>query len=68
MLFRSDHVSAVVHGNAIGATFDLIPEAGFVGNTSVTVTVTDQANPADTVSTTFTLTVLADSIFGDGFD
>jgi subtilisin family serine protease len=63
-----DHVTAVIHGNAIGATFDLIPEPGFVGSTTVTVTVSDQANPDDKVSTTFTLTVLNDSIFGDGFD
>jgi hypothetical protein len=63
-----DHVTAVVHGNAIGSTFDLIPETDFVGDTVVTVTVSDQQNPADQVSTTFTLHVLGDSIFGDGFD
>jgi subtilisin family serine protease len=63
-----DHVTAVVHGNAIGSTFDLIPETDFVGDTVITVTVSDQQNPTDQVSTTFTLHVLGDSIFGDGFD
>jgi subtilisin family serine protease len=69
------HVTAVVNGNAPGSTFDLIPEPGFYGTTQVTVTVTDQNNPANHVSTTFTLTVTAPppgtsetSIFKDGFN
>jgi hypothetical protein len=62
------HVSAVVNGNSPGSTFDLIPEPGFAGTTQVTVTVSDQNNPADHVSTTFTLTVSETSIFKNGFD
>ena len=62
------HVTAVVHGNAPGDSFDLIPDAGFTGTTTITVTVSDQANPADQASTTFTLTVIPDEIFGDGFE
>jgi subtilisin family serine protease len=63
------HVTAVVHGNNPGDTFDLIPEPGFEGPTIVTVTVTDQNNPADQVSTTFKLTVTdPDKVFADGFE
>jgi hypothetical protein len=62
------HITAVVHGNAPGDSFDLVPEQDFVGSTIVTVTVTDQTNPADQVSTTFQLTVLSDSIFADHFE
>ena len=63
------HVTAVVHGNSPGDTFDLIPEPGFVGSTIVTVTISDQNNPSDHVSTTFELTVVgADQVFADGFD
>jgi len=62
------HVSAVINGNSPGSTFDLIPEPGFAGTTQVTVTVSDQNNPADHVSTTFTLTVSETSIFKNGFD
>ena len=61
------HVTAIVHGNAPGATFDLVPEAGFVGTTTVTITVSDQNTPTDSASTTFTLHVIADKIFADGF-
>ncbi len=56
------------NGNSPGSTFDLIPEPGFFGTTQVTVTVSDQNNPADHVSTTFTLTVGEPSIFKNGFD
>ena len=63
-----NHISAVVHGNAPGDTFDIIPETDFVGDTTVTVTVTDQANPSDKTSTTFTLHVLPDKIFANGFN
>ncbi len=64
-----DHFTSVVHDSPIGATIDLIPETGFVGSTVVTVTVTDQNNPADKVSTSFTLTtVLGDEIFQNGFE
>jgi hypothetical protein len=69
------HVTAVVHGNTPGSTFDLIPEPGFSGTTQVTVTVSDQNNPADHVSITFNLTVNGPtgassetSIFKNGFD
>lgn len=63
------HVTAVVHGNAPGSTFDLIPDQGFYGTTQVTVTVTNQNNPSNQVSTTFTLTVGPEpSIFKDGFE
>jgi len=62
------HVTAIVHGNAPGDGFDLVPEPDFVGSTTVTVTVADQINPADQVSTTFQLTVLSETIFADGFD
>ena len=65
----SAHATAVVNGNAPGATFDLIPDPGFTGVTTVTVTVSDQNNPADHVSTTFTLTVGGEpSIFKNGFE
>lgn len=63
-----DHITAVVHGNAPGDTFDIIPDADFVGTTIVTVTVTDENNPTDQVSKSFTLTVLKEDIFADGFD
>ncbi|HEX6832496.1 MAG TPA: S8 family serine peptidase, partial [Rudaea sp.] len=62
------HVTATVHGNAPGDTFDLTPEPGFVGTTTVTVTVADQNTPSDQVSTTFTLTVIREKIFANGFD
>jgi hypothetical protein len=62
------HVTAVVHGNAPGDTFDLIPETDFEGSTMVTVTVTDQGNPSDKVSTTFKLTVHGEKIFANGFE
>ena len=62
------HVTAVVHGNAPGDSFDLIPEQDFVGSTTVTVTVRDQLNSSDQVSTTFELNVRADKIFADGFN
>lgn len=63
------HVTAVVNGNSPGSTFDLIPDPGFTGTTQVTVTVSDQNNPGNRVSTTFTLTVGGEpSIFKNGFD
>jgi subtilisin family serine protease len=61
------HVTAVVHGNAPGDSFDLIPAAGFVGTTDVTVTVADQTNTNDRAAATFKLTVISDKIFADGF-
>lgn len=51
------HISAVVNGNEPGATFDLVPEANFFGETEVTVTVADANNPGDAASTSFMLTV-----------
>ncbi len=62
------HVTAVVHGNDPGDTFDLIPDPGFVGTTTITVTVSDQNNPTDQVSTTFNLNVIPDEIFANGFE
>ena len=52
-----EHVSAVVHGNGAGATFDLTPQTDWYGDTTVTVTVYDQAFPGDRHSQRFTLTV-----------
>jgi hypothetical protein len=64
-----DHVTVVMHGSGPGSTFDLIPDAGFSGSTQITVKVSDQSNPADHASTTFTLTVSGEaSIFMNGFD
>lgn len=64
-----DHMTAVVHDSPQGGTIDITPETDFVGSTVVTVTVTDQDNPSDTVSTTFTLNVVRpDKIFVNGFD
>ncbi|NQD35482.1 S8 family serine peptidase [Permianibacter sp. IMCC34836] len=54
---RGDHVTATMHGNEPGDEFDLMPAANFEGTTEVTVTVTDNDNPADSVSTSFMLTV-----------
>ncbi len=63
------HVTAVMHGTGPGSTFDLVPDPDFYGTTQVTVTVSDQNNPDDEVSTTFTLTVTGEpSIFKDGFE
>ncbi len=61
------HVTAIVHGNSPGDTFDLVPDANFIGTTTITVTVSDQNTPSDSASTTFTLHVIADKIFADGF-
>jgi hypothetical protein len=64
-----DHVTVVMHGSGPGSTFDLIPDAGFSGSTQITVKVSDQSNPADHASTTFTLTVSGEaSIFMNGFE
>ncbi|WOX04031.1 S8 family serine peptidase [Microbulbifer pacificus] len=57
-----DNVTADVHGNESGATFDLMPAENFDGTTEVTVTVTDALFPSDTASTTFTLTVVSDGV------
>ncbi|GAA0720020.1 S8 family serine peptidase [Dokdonella soli] len=62
------HVTAVVHGNAPGDTFDLIPDPNFVGSTVVTVTVSDQNNPSDHASTSFSLLIGSDTIFANGFE
>ncbi len=63
------HVTVVMHGSGPGATFDLVPDAGFSGTTQISVKVADQGNAADHASTTFTLTVAAEtSIFKNGFD
>ncbi len=51
------HISANIHGHGTGATFDVIPENDWAGETTVTVTVYDQAFPSDRHSQSFTLTV-----------
>ncbi|WP_295802229.1 S8 family serine peptidase, partial [uncultured Microbulbifer sp.] len=53
-----ENVSADVHGNESGSTFDLIPAENFSGTTEVTVTVADATFPNDAMSTTFMLTVM----------
>ena len=60
--------TTVVHGNAPGDAFDIVPDPGFIGTTTVTVMVSDQTNPTDQVSTTFQLTVRSDAIFIDDFE
>ncbi|GAA5193354.1 S8 family serine peptidase [Ferrimonas gelatinilytica] len=57
-----EHISATVHGNESGATFDITPEAYWFGTTEVTVTVYDMANPSDAASTSFMLEVLSDGV------
>ncbi|WOX04030.1 S8 family serine peptidase [Microbulbifer pacificus] len=57
-----DNISAEIHGNASGSTFDLIPAENFHGTTEVTVTVADALFPNDAVSTSFTLTVVSDGV------
>ena len=52
-----EHVTAEVHGNSAGSTFDLIPETDWHGETEVTVTVYDASQPNDRHSSRFTLTV-----------
>ena len=64
-----DHVTVVMHGKRF--RLDVRPDldAGFSGSTQVTVKVSDQSNPADHASTTFTLTVSGEaSIFMNGFE
>ena len=64
-----EHITAVVHDSPLGATIDITPETDFAGSTQVTVTVADQNNPSDKVSTSFTVNVVRiDKIFVDGFD
>ena len=45
-----------------GMSFNLIPDPHFFGETYVTVTVQDKADPTDKVSTEFMLTVISDGI------
>ncbi len=53
-----EHVTATIHGNDAGSTFDLLPETNWHGDTEVTVTVYDASQPNDKHSQTFTLSVL----------
>lgn len=46
-----------ISGNESGATFDVTPNENFFGDMVVTVTVTDNEKPADSVSTSFTVAV-----------
>jgi subtilisin family serine protease len=64
------HVTAVVHGNQPGATIDLVPQGGWVGTTTVTVTVADLKRPDDRISTQFRLSVSAydAQLFVDSFE
>ena len=63
------HVTSSVHGNAPGDLVDIIPDAGFVGSTRVTITVADQVHPLDKATTMFLLTVGPDgTIFANGFE
>ncbi len=48
-----------ISGNESGATFDITPNLDFNGDMIVTVTVTDNEKPADSVSTNFTVAVTA---------
>jgi len=48
-----------ISGNTSGATFDITPNENFNGDMVVTVTVTDNEKPADSVSTSFTVAVTA---------
>ncbi|MBY6107953.1 S8 family peptidase [Ferrimonas balearica] len=57
-----EHITAVVHGHRSGDTFDLVPAPDWYGETEVTVTVSDQVNPNDQHSVSFTLTVLSDGV------
>lgn len=51
------HISATVHGDSAGSTFDLTPETDWFGHTTVTVTVYDKTTPNDRHSQSFKLTV-----------
>lgn len=46
-----------ISGGASGSTFDVTPNENFNGDMAVTVTVTDNAKPADSVSTSFVVAV-----------
>lgn len=54
--------SAEVHGHQPGATFDIIPDENWHGQTEVTVTVSDANQPTDMAVTKFMLTVHSDGI------
>ncbi|TQV88859.1 S8 family serine peptidase [Aliikangiella coralliicola] len=48
---------ANLSGHASGATFDITPNENFTGDMVVTVTITDNEKPTDSVSTSFTVAV-----------
>jgi len=55
-------ISAVIDDHTSGSTFDIVPNAGFHGDTEVTVTVSDVNQPTDLATTSFMLTVVSDGI------
>ncbi len=63
---EGEHVSAEISGDASGSTFVLTPDTNWHGETTVTVTVTDKANSADSASVSFLLTVLSDGVEVEG--
>ncbi|BDF96225.1 S8 family serine peptidase [Pseudoalteromonas sp. KAN5] len=58
LVITGEGISAEVNG----MSFNLIPDPHFFGETYVTVTVQDKADPTDKVSTEFMLTVVSDGI------
>ncbi|MGS0498602.1 S8 family serine peptidase [Pseudoalteromonas mariniglutinosa] len=58
LVITGEGISAEVNG----MSFNLIPDPHFFGETYVTVTVQDKADPTDKVSTEFMLTVISDGI------
>ncbi|GAA4875770.1 S8 family serine peptidase [Ferrimonas pelagia] len=57
-----EHVTATVHGHESGATFDLMPDPDFHGQTEITVIVRDSVHSSDMASTSFMLTVNSDGV------
>lgn len=62
ILVTGEHISAEIHGDESGSTFDLTPDANWHGETTVTVTVQDKVHGNDVGSVSFTLTVLSDGV------
>ncbi len=57
-----DNITAVINGHTSGSSFDLTPDADFHGETTITVTVSDNIYPNDAATTSFTLTVASDGV------
>ncbi|MBY6186273.1 S8 family serine peptidase [Marinobacter hydrocarbonoclasticus] len=62
ILVSGEHISATVHGDESGSTFDITPDADWHGETMVTVTVQDKVHGNDITTTTFMLTVASDGV------